>query len=164
MTLELSNKYIRNTIIFFTMKRLNSMRSNEKKRVLFILGLLYVISFSLPVIYSIHDVLLGFHCAVWGIIRLVVNLSEGNAREIILDALLILPNILLILAVLFRKRFRPWLKYLFFFITLISAGSWIFTFRIYLQLDDDSVLQMGYWLWFFSITSYMFVVATPTKK
>ena len=141
------------------------MTTKQKKRVLLFLGILFAISFCLPVASpSSDDILLGFYCVVWGVVTFMVDLSSGDFQSIILDILLMLPNLLMILVYFYRKKFSTWFKYFLFFVTLVSAGSWIFTFRLYLHLDDGTNLSIGYWIWFLSISAYMLVSAMPSKK
>lgn len=136
-----------------------------KKRILYISAFFYAISFFLPVEfsseYSIEGTLLGFHCAVYIVMLLVIELDSGNIQSIIFDIFLILPNLLMILTLLFHKKFHPLLKYLFLLIVFLSAGSWIFTFQTYIHASS---LKIGYWLWFLSSTSYMLMVALPKEK
>lgn len=141
------------------------MTIRQKKRILYVLAILYLISFSLPVEYSaehsVEGTLLGFHCAVYIVMLLVIELDSGNILSILFDIFLILPNLLMILTLLFHKKFHPLLKYLFLLIVFLSAGSWIFTFQSYMHASS---LKIGYWLWFLSSTSYMLMVALPKRK
>lgn len=138
------------------------MTSRQKKRILYILVIVYVISFFLPAVYSMHDTLLGIHCAIYTIMGLIIDLRSQGLQTIIIDIFLILPNFLMIIAFLFHKKFHPLLKYLFLLILFLSAGSWSITFGAY--IGESSDLYIGYWLWFLSSTSFMLIAAIPAKK
>ncbi|MFT6499986.1 MAG: hypothetical protein ACJASQ_000093 [Crocinitomicaceae bacterium] len=141
------------------------MTTKQRKRILYVLAILYLISFCLPVAssaeYSLEGTALGFYCAVYVVVLLVIDLDSGNIQAIFFDIFLILPNLLMILTLLFHEKFHPLLKYLFLLIVFLSAGSWIFTFQSYIYASS---LKIGYWLWFISSTSYMLMVALPKEK
>ncbi|MFK7784527.1 MAG: hypothetical protein AB8B56_05420 [Crocinitomicaceae bacterium] len=136
----------------------------QKKSTLSILSVLFVISFFLPVIYSTEDLLLGFYCAVWGAVIFVMHLSSGDILALLLDILLMLPNVLMILTFLSHEKFSPRMKQLFFILATISAGSWIFTYKLYLALEDGTNLHVGYWLWLLSLSGYLLIRAIPSKS
>jgi hypothetical protein len=138
------------------------MTTRQKTRILFILGILYVISFFLPAVHSLHDTLLGFHCAVYVVVGLIVDLDSESIQTIIFDLFLTLPNLLMLLTFLFHKKFHPLLKYLFLLIVFLSAGYWSIPCQGNIRFNPH--LAIGYWLWFVSSTSFMLIAAIPVKK
>ncbi|MFT6499987.1 MAG: hypothetical protein ACJASQ_000094 [Crocinitomicaceae bacterium] len=138
------------------------MTTRQKKRILYILGILFTISFFLPAVYSMHDMLFGIHCAVYVVMGLIIDLDSQDFQTILFDIFLILPNLLMILAFLFHKKFPPLLKYFFLLIVFLSAGSWSINFGANVSFTSD--LYIGYWLWFLSSTSFMLIAAIPAKK
>lgn len=137
------------------------MTTKQKKIFLYFFAVLYIISFFLPASHYLSDDLLGIHCAIGVIMGLLMDLDQG-IQTIILDIFLILPNFLMILTFFLHKKFHPVLKYLLLLIVLLSTGSWAFTFN-YPYLDTQN-LELGYWIWFISSTSFMLIVALPMKK
>ncbi len=135
----------------------------HKNRTLTVLTILFVLSFFLPVVYSPEDMLLGFHCAVWSFVKLFVDIGSGKFPAILVDIFHILPNILMLVLFVSRKKISLWLKYLFFIIVLLSSGSWIFIAKEYLSMDSIT-LNVGYWLWFLSSIAYILVDAFPARR
>lgn len=135
------------------------MTTKQKKIFLYFFAVLYIISFFLPASHYLSDDLLGIHCAIGVIMGLLMDLDQG-IQTIIFDIFLILPNFLMILSFFFHKKFPRFLKYIFSLIVFTSAGYWVFSFGDAV----NSNLQIGYWIWLISSTSFMLMTAFLTEK
>ena len=131
-----------------------------KKRILYISAFFYAISFFLPAIYLYPDTLYGLYCAIWVVFGFIIDLDGASIQTLIFDVFLMLPNFLMILSFFFHKKFPRFLKYIFSLIVFTSAGYWVFSFGDAL----NSNLQVGYWMWLISSTSFMLMTAMLSEK